>query len=471
MNTLILIINRLCLLAAFAALLTACKTAQPVAPAAAYGPSFERVKEVSVFNLPVEIPASDLEKLVNANLPQLIYEDKSLDDNGGDNLMLKVTRRGPLKLEVKTGYFNYTVPVHIWAKAGWKIEKLGITLSKYEETSFDIDIRFATKVAVDSRWTVTTQTAGNGFDWISKPFVTIGGFKIPITTIIDRIITEQQPGLAKNIDDAAKGKLNLKPYLTDACRQLRNPILLNPDYKISLKVTPLELGYTGFGPAQGRIRSQISLKAYTETYVGNITPSLADTLLPPLKTNIKPDEQTRIGLIARIGFKEARDIAFKQVEGKTYEFQGGKKSIQITDMEVYGQNDQIIVMLKTAGSYQGTVWLRGKPVWDNKVQSLKLTNLDFDLDTKNKLLRSTNWLFHGVLLEKMEPYFNVSMAAQLTEAKKLIAQNLSMNRLNDKITLNGKLTDLSPDGVYVSPAGIMAVIIATGKLEVLVSGL
>ncbi|HRH35855.1 MAG TPA: DUF4403 family protein, partial [Catalimonadaceae bacterium] len=114
-------------------------------PEAAYQKSVERVKEISTLNIPIEIPLSEVERKINEQLGNLLFEDNSLDNNGGDNLMLKVNKRLPLSIEAKGGnQFNIKVPVNIWAKAGWKVEKFGLTVAKYEETQFDIDINFLT---------------------------------------------------------------------------------------------------------------------------------------------------------------------------------------------------------------------------------------------------------------------------------------------------------------------------------------
>ncbi|MES2388295.1 MAG: DUF4403 family protein [Bacteroidota bacterium] len=451
-------------------MLQGCKTAQPKAPEAGYLPSFERIKEISSFNIPVEVPVADLERQVNAAVPTLIFEDNSLENNDNDNLMLKVTRRAPLKVEAQNGIFNYTVPVHIWAKAGWKIEKFGVSLSKYEDTDFDIDVRFSTRLGADENWNVTTATTANGYNWVSKPFLNIGGFKIPIKIVIDEILQKQQPVLAQTIDQAAKGKLNLRQYVSTAWKAMQVPIELNHNYKVWLKITPTELSYAPFTSGADKVRTLVGLKAYTETFIGDAPAQAAVSEIPVLKTIKSGNDKTQIGLIASLPFSEASAIAFNQVKGKKYDFSNGKKQVEIMALEIYGQNDKVIVMAELSGSYNGKIWLRGKPVWDAKLQSLKFAELDFDLDTKDKLLKSANWLAHGTIVQKISPYFDISLAGQMADARKKIADNLANNKINDKITVKGSLDDLKPDAIYITPTGFQAVILATGKLEVFVSG-
>jgi hypothetical protein len=70
----------------------------------------------------------------------------------------------------------------------------------------------------------------------------------------------------------------------------------------------------------------------------------------------------------------------------------------------------------------------------------------------------------------MEPYFSISVASQLEEGKKLIQENLAGNKMNKNINLNGKLNELTPQSILVTPLGIQAVIKAKGKMEIMVAG-
>ena len=77
---------------------------------------------------------------------------------------------------------------------------------------------------------------------------------------------------------------------------------------------------------------------------------------------------------------------------------------------------------------------------------------------------------NGSLLKMMEPYFSVSVASQLDEARKMIKENLSGDAMNKSVKLNGNLSELKPGAMYVRPTGIQAIIYAKGRLEVQVAG-
>jgi hypothetical protein len=439
-------------------------------PTAAYQKSVDRVKEVSILNIPIEIPLGEIEKKINEQLGNVLFEDNSLDNNGGDNLILKVSKRQPLLIEAKGGnLFNIKLPVSIYAKAGYKIEKFGVAVSKYEDTEFDIDLNFLTRLSINSNWSVNTATTPNGYKWVSEPKVKIGFFEIPITSIIEKIMDRELPNVVKTVDTEV-GKINLKPHVETAWKAVQEPFLINEAYQAWLKVTPKEVMMTPLASKGRNVRVSVGMSAVTETILGNKPSGAVMAQVPALILKDKLDEKFEVGMITEIPWPQLKKIAMEQTGGKTYEFSEGKKKITVEDIDVYGQGEDIIVAALLSGALNGKVYLKGKPYYDPASSSIKIKDLDYELDTKNKLFKAADWLAHGKFLKMMEPYFSVSVASQLEEGKKMIQENLAGNKLNKNINLSGKLNELSPQNMYVTPTGIQAVISAKGKLEVLVAG-
>ncbi len=441
-----------------------------VPPASAYQKSVDRVKEVSTLNIPIEIPLAEVEKKINAELGTVLFEDNSLDNNGGDNLILKVTKRQALQIEPKGGnLFNIKLPVNIFAKAGYKIEKFGVSVAKYEDTQFDIDLNFLTRLSINPNWTVSTSTTPNGYKWVSEPKVKIGFFEIPITTIIEKIMDRELPNVVKTVDSEV-AKINLKPQVETAWRAVQEPFLINEAYQAWLKVTPRDVMMSPLSAKGNNVRVSVGMSAVTETILGSKPAGAVMAQVPALRIQEKMDEKFEVGMITEIPWPQLKKIAMEQTGGKTYEFSEGKRKITVEDIEVYGQGEDIIVATVLSGALNGKVYLKGKPYYDAASTSLKIKDLDYELDTKNKLFKTADWLAHGKFLKMMEPYFSVSVAAQLEEGKKLIRENLVGNKLNKNISLSGKLNELNPQNIYVTPNGIQAVIIARGKLDVVVAG-
>jgi hypothetical protein len=138
---------------------------------------------------------------------------------------------------------------------------------------------------------------------------------------------------------------------------------------------------------------------------------------------------------------------------------------------LYGSGENLVIKAGLTGSITGTVYLKGKPYFDTTSQSVVLQNLDYDLDTKNKLVKTANWLAKGKFVQKMQEAFKIPLEQQMNQARELIQANLKDKQIAKGIVLNGQLSELIPGEVFITPASIVATVQAKGKVQVKVEGL
>jgi len=455
---------------AFALLLclsVACKsTLAPAPPTANYGAAPAKTIEPTTLNIPVELEVAYLQKVFNDVLVNPLFEDNSLDDNGGDNLMIRVQKRRPLQLAASGNMLDVTLPVHIWAKVGYKVDKFGITVGKYEEVDFDVDVRFGSKVALAPDWKLSTKTSSNGYTWVKKPAIDLLGIKIPVTYIVEKVLDEQLPQVAKLIDKEIAKSFDVKAQMTSLWRLMQEPVLINDTYRAWLKLVPKEAIMAPFDAKGGKLRLVMGISAMAETQLGDKPMVAPNPNLPNLRLVAKPDERFDVALLARIPWAEARRLALEQVRDTTFQFQNGKYTLKILDLEIYGQGEQMIVGATIAGTVQGKIFFKGVPVYNTATQSVIITKLDYDLQTKNKLAKSADWLMHGSFIKTIEPYFQMSVEPQLAYARQAMRQSLLQNKIRKDITLNGQLDNIQPEAIYVVPEGLNVVVNASGKVAI-----
>jgi hypothetical protein len=85
------------------------------------------------------------------------------------------------------------------------------------------------------------------------------------------------------------------------------------------------------------------------------------------------------------------------------------------------------------------------------------------------LHRTASWIFKGKFFSN-ENAMTFQIGGQVDDMKKQIQANLN-KQVSKGISLNGNITDLNPDKVYLTPNSIVAVIFAKGKLNLKVDGL
>jgi hypothetical protein len=451
------------------------KTTSPKKPMEEYlysDAELQNEKHLSVLNLPIEMPVSELETQINAQLKGLIYEDDSYEDNGGDNLKAKVWKINPIRVVAKDSTFLFEVPLKIWVSAGYNVSPLGISLSGYKDTEFSIRIRLISKIGISPNWQLNSDTYVDSYDWISEPNVKVAGIRIPVKSMVSRLLNHNFEKITQAIDKQVNSGIEIKKYVEAAWNLARQPVLLSREFDTWLVVTPTAIVMTPLMVSNNILRSSIGMKGYTQTITSAVKPAVKPApKLPDLQITDKVTSDFRIGLISLISYEDAARMATARFSGQKYSFLGGKYNIQVTSIEMYGQNERLIIKAGLSGSVTGSIFLKGIPYYDPQTQKLSLKDLDYDLDTKNTIVRTAGWLLQGKFSKMMEKEMVFPVGNQIAEAKKSVQQILSNYKVTDGVQIKGTLADITPDKVYLTPKHIYSVVFAQGNVNLRVEGL
>ncbi len=451
----------------------ACKhtaTTNPKAPKAAYTVTKMEVqndKFLSTVNIPVSIALTDVERQINSQVNGLVYEDNSLTDNDDDQFMTKVWKRAPIQVTAQDSLFFFQVPLKIWAKAGMSV--LGFT--KYQETEFELTLKFATRFSIDKDWTASTQTTAQGYDWVKKPALKIAGFDVPVTNIVGRLIDKNLGKITKALDEQIHKQIDLRTPVLTAWNTIRQPYLVSEKYRTWLLVVPKRILITPFRFEKGAIRSTIGIEGYTLTQTGTKPDVRPAVTIPELIVSKEIPDQFRIGLLSEATYAEAAKVVSDEFVGQSYEFRDGRYKITIRGIELYGQNNNLIIKATLEGSINGAIYLRGQPFYDQQTRTISLRDLHYDLDTKNILYKTASWLLQGSFARTLEKQLTIPVGSQIDEARKSLQARLTNNQITKGVIINGKLEQVSPDQVYLTQESMLAVVYASGRINLKVEGL
>jgi len=443
---------------------------QPKAPSAAYqytNMQIQQEKHRSVVHIPVEVSISDVTRHLNMQVNGLIYEDNSFDDDNKDNFKAKIWKRAPIIAEARDSLLFYTVPLKIWAEKAYQV--LGISGS--QSTEFQINLKFMTRFGIDPDWRVNTQTASAGFDWVTKPSIRVAGAEIPITGLVSRMINDNLGKISKTIDDNIRQNFTIKPHVIQAWNLMREPRQISEQYRTWLVVTPTDILTSPFEVNKGKISATIGIRGFTQTLTGEKPLIKPATDIPNLIISNDIPKGFEIGLIGTVPYEEASKLAAAEFVGKVYDFKEGKYKIEVTSIDIYGQNDKLIIKAGLKGNINGVIYLKGTPYYDANTKTVSLKDLNYDLDTRSVLVKTANWLLQGTFAKQMEKQFVFSVSGQIDEAQKAIRQQLSSRKVSKGISLEGRLDALQPDQVYLTPTHLVALIVAKGRIDIKVDGL
>lgn len=154
----------------------------------------------------------------------------------------------------------------------------------------------------------------------------------------------------------------------------------------------------------------------------------------------------------------SENLAGKSVEIKKNEVIFGKMTVE------GALNDQLIIKVAFSGKRQGELYLIGTPKFDSEKQEISFPDLEFDLRTKNVLLKSAKWLFNSKITDMLRLNAQFNLKPQLDEVKKIIQKE--MNREIEKgVTMSGNLETISLQGIYPGFSSLTIRVNSKGELS------
>lgn len=429
-------------------------------------------KHLSVLNVLVEIPVAEIEKQINNQIKGLIYDDNSYEDENNDNLKAKVWKISPIKVVAIDSSFLFEVPLKIWVSAGYKVSPLGMTMSGYKDTEFSIRIRLISKIGITPSWQIKSETYVDSYDWLSEPNIRVAGINIPIKGMVSRMLNKNFDKITEAIDEQVASNLELKKNAELAWNIARQPVMLAKEYDTWLVIVPTGVEMTPLLSKNNILRSVIGIKGYTQTITSAVKPAVAPMQkLPDLRIVDKVQDDFKIGLISLVSYEDAAKLATKQFAGEKFSFLSGKYNVEVTSVEMYGQNDRLVIKAGLKGSISGDIYLKGIPYYDAVTQQLSLKSLDYDLDTRNTIVRTAGWLLQGQFSRMMEKRMVFPVGDQIADAKNTIQKALANYKVTEGVVVKGILSDIVPDKVYLTPKHLYSVVFATGRVNLKVDGL
>jgi hypothetical protein len=444
--------------------LEACKTTVKVAaPEEVVKVKSSYVRQLSSINIPVKIPVSELETQINKYLTGVLYEDKSFTNNDGDNLKCVVKKYANIKFDAVDNKIKLNLPLDI----SGTYKRLGVGV----DFSGKIRAKYTTSIVLKNGWKLSTETKSNGYEWIVQPKVSLGIVDFQVGWIVDVILLSQGDKVNASIDEAIKDNVDLLGIVKPGLEALLEPFNISEEYKTWFQITPVEILATQISTRADTVLLKIGLQAYTETKIGNkpMLTNLNDTI--PFKVVKELPDDFNMGIVTILPYKEITALMTKEFVTSGYEYKEGRYHLKFTKMNVYAQDENMIIQVGLLGSVNGDIYLKGKPYYDPATRMIKMKDLDFELDSKQALLKTTDWLVHGTLCKVMNRYFVFPIGEELDAAKKDAQVYFQNYEPMKGVIVNGKLNSVETSDLYLIQDGIVTVLNIDGRFDIQINGM
>ncbi len=423
----------------------------------------------SYINLPVTIKLKDIENQTNTILNGLIYEDKNIED---DNIQMQIWKSSPILIRNSNSQegekITTILPLKAKIKYRFGTKTMGVELYDTREFNLNGVITLNSEVTLNN-WKLNTKTNLKSLDWKESPTMTVFGKNMPITYLINPAIKLFKEKIEQSIDDAIEKSMDFKPNVISAIEKLSNPFQLNKEYQSWLRIIPLEIYSTTSHLKKDSFLLQLGMKCNMETLIGPKPESKFDQKKITLKSVSKIPNKIQTNIVAVSTYQDASALIKKNFAGQ--EFTSGSKKVFVQDVNLWHKDGKMVIALDLSGSVSGTVYLSGFPKYNEITKEIYFDELDYVLDTKNKLLRAANWMAQGMVLKKIQENCRYSIKPNLDEGKTTMMKYLSNYSPMPGVFVNGKMDDIQFQKIQLTKNAIIAFVKANGDVNVIIDGL
>jgi hypothetical protein len=423
----------------------------------------------SFINLPISVKLKDVESQTNALLNGLIYEDNNIED---DDIEMKIWKLAPITIENDKesagGKIKTVLPLKALVKYRIGTKKLGVELYNTKEFNLNGVVTLVSDVSL-TNWKLNTKTELKSLDWNESPTMVVFGKNVPVTYLINPAIKLFRSKIEKKIDAAIEKSMDFKPNVLAALEKICTPFQMSEAYESWLRIVPVEIYSTNAKLKNDTFLMEMGMKCTMETLIGGKPESKFDATKITLKPVTKIPNQISANIAAVSTFAEASKIMTKNFAGE--EFGSGSKKVKVQKVNIWHKNDKMVIALDVLGTVNGTIYLTGFPQYNEQTKEVYFDKLDYALDTKNKLMRTANWLAQGMVLRKIQESCRYSIVPNLEEGKQNMAAYLKNYSPMPGVFVNGKMDDIQFQKIQLTNKAIIAFIKVNGTVNVSVDGL
>jgi len=399
--------------------------------------------------LQVEIDVKKLEASINKKMNGLIYEGSNISNK---DLSVKVWKAQNFTFSINNNVIEYRVPLKVWTRFAWKVEKFGFTVGDQYEANGSIALTYKTTLSIDKNWKLVSKTASSGYEWIETPKLNMVGVTVPVTPVASLALSQCDRIISAQIDKTLAETIDLKKYVGQAWIEVQKPRKVSDENDLWIRISPKDVYVSPFTTTNNKLNLSVSLYAQIESFMGAQPAANSPVALPPFKYVNHPAQQFNLNVGSDVTFNKISEMAKKQLLNKP--FSEGEKTLTITDLSIFGREGKAVFEADVIGSFKGRIYFTGNMVYNPEKLAVEITEPTFDVKTSNALVKSASWMLHGMILKKINPYLTYPIKAILDKMKSDVNQMLSNYNIVDGVSIQGKLTDIAVIDLSLVPGAV-----------------
>jgi len=384
-------------------------------------------------------------------------------------LSVKVWKVQPFTFTINNNVIEYRIPLKLWTRFAWKVEKFGYAVGDNYEANGSIALTYKTSISIDKNWKLVSKTTGSGYEWLETPKLSVVGVNVPVTPIASLALSQCDKLISAQIDKSLTELVDLKKYVSMAWTESQKPRQVSAENNVWLRVTPKDMYVSPFTTTNNKLNLAVAMYAQIESFMGAQPTANTAVPLPPFKYINRPAQQFNLNVGADVTFDKIAEMAKKQLLGKTFTQSG--KTITITDLSLFGNEGKAVFVADVIGSLKGRIYFTGNLTYNAEKTAVEITEPEFDVKTSNALVKSAGWLLHGMILKQLTPYLTYPVKDDIEKMKVDVNNMMANYNIMDGVSLQGKLNNISVTSLSLVPGAVRIQANAKGNVALKVQDL
>ena len=435
-------------------------------------PNFENYE--TLINIPFLAPILELKKLLNENIPA--------DFSGNDQNIIDILKNDELTYNFSRTDITFTTnddkiifTTNVTGLARIK-GRLDLKLFK-TKVSAHADIRGQIvgeiSLSLNEEWKLnpSIQLSINIAD-AKIPIKGIGG-RISIRSSLTRKINRKLDKISDNLLLKISENIDIEKSAKKIWQKLHITKKINSDPPVWIKIKPKSIVFKNFDMSDGKnISSGIGIRANIETFIArNITSPITISSLPYLHIQNNISDQFIIYLPIHLSIDLINENFSYIINNQKFDISDNVKII-IKKIKLIPNGEKITIKLDFKSeentfidSIDGVISLEGNIYYDNVENSIKLINLDYDLEAQRSLISIASWLLKPILLSKIEKKLVFSLTSELEKLEFKVKRLLDNVRLPQDISSSISVEKIELDSVILKYDYIYLISLCHGSIS------
>jgi hypothetical protein len=394
----------------------------------------------------------DLERKINQSLQMVLVTEETFRGKKGEAWHLRVERTGPVRVRYARQRVTFSAPLRVWIS-----NPIGLRKKRRSRAIAALFVRFDSPISVGESWRLSTRTRFVDYRWIERPAIRVLGLQIPVTKLADSVLRKRRADIESAIDSAVHQSLRLDRQIINIWQDLQKPLRIStrPD---TIWIIPNPIGIAT-APIRGNrqtITVPVQINFRADTRIGARPVVRIAQRLPRLHRLAQLPPLSRLRVLAFIPYTDLNRILKQTLEKEKLNLAGG--NLTIKSASVYGGGRSLILKTDVGGAVNGTLYFHGQPVYDTLDNTLRVRNVDFDIETKQALVSTADWLLHDHLRDTLQAVLTVPLGKQIGQLPAKIETAFSRGKAGRKTALAIDTFRFVPQRIVIRPDGIQILI-------------